>query len=62
MIAFIFQLEADNVHFHRDLDPAKTCPGKTWNIDEVRNGVARRLRNAWPEIGPHLRLDLISLP
>jgi hypothetical protein len=62
MLAFVFGLEPDDVCFHRDLDPRKTCPGRLWNLDEVRAGVARRLRGDWPEIGRHLRLDLINLP
>lgn len=62
LLAFAFGITAAAVYFHRDFNSGKTCPGKLWNREEVRDGVDRRLRDGWPVVGRHLRLDLVKLP
>lgn len=62
LLAFAFGIPAELVQFHRDLTTGKTCPGARWELEEVRDGVARRLRDDDGAIGRHLRLDLVALP
>lgn len=40
LLCFVFDIPADNVSGHRDWEPAKTCPGKQFDLVKFRALVA----------------------
>jgi len=61
VLCWAFGIRAGHVFGHREFEAAKTCPGRAWDLDAVREGVERRLRG-WTDLGPHLRMDLLAVP
>lgn len=42
-LCWAFHIQPGDVHGHREFESAKTCPGLKWDLDEVREDVARLL-------------------